>query len=372
MNVKKIHWIGVGLSSPPGIKYLINKGYSIEIWNRSPKKASNLLLSKNIKINELNIQNFESQLQPNDLIVSMLPSFMHIDFAKIAINKKCHFLTSSYYDDEYDSLKNDFIKNNNIFICEAGLDPGIDHLLASRLVDDFKNNTKKENISDISFVSLCGGFPLKHNEFRYKFSWTPLGVLKALKSKAKFITSFKETTSSFPFENITKLNFLKEVFETYPNRDSLPYLEEYKLSDYKNVIKHFERGTIRLNDWGQAWKEIFIKIKKGDDLEKLSEELWINNQYESDENDRVLLIVKLQAKDFNKNDIFNKTLFIDESRVIKNSAMSQCVSYTLALTIECILKNEQISGINRIFHDKKNVTYILNGLEKLGIKVREI
>ena len=115
-----------------------------------------------------------------------------------------------------------------------------------------------------------------------------------------------------------------------------------------------------------------IKIKKGDDLEKLSEELWINNQYESDENDRVLLIVKLQAKDFNKNDIFNKTLFIDESRVIKNSAMSQCVSYTLALTIECILKNEQISGINRIFHDKKNVTYILNGLEKLGIKVREI
>ena len=371
MNVKKIHWIGVGLSSPPGIHYLIDKGYSIDIWNRTPEKASKLL-SKNIKIHELNILNLESKLQPNDLIVSMLPASMHLEFAKIAINNKCHFLTSSYYDKQYNSLKNDFIKNNNIFICEAGLDPGIDHLLASRLVSEFKNNTKKENIFDINFVSLCGGFPLKNNKFRYKFSWTPLGVLKALKSQAKYISKFKETISSFPFENITKLNFQNEVFETYPNRDSLPYIEEYKLLDYKKIIAHFERGTIRLNDWGQAWKEIFIKIKNGDDLEKLSEELWINNQYKSDENDRVLLMVKLQARDFNKKDIFNKTLFIDESRVIKNSAMSQTVSYTMALTIECIFKNDQISGIYRIFHDKKNVTYILGGLEKLGIKVREI
>ena len=58
MNVKKIHWVGVGLSSPPGIKYLVDKGYKIEIWNRSPQKASNLLSGK-IKVNKLNIENFK-------------------------------------------------------------------------------------------------------------------------------------------------------------------------------------------------------------------------------------------------------------------------------------------------------------------------
>ena len=371
MNVKKIHWIGVGLSSPPGIKYLIDKGYDMEIWNRTPQKASRLL-SKRIKINQLNTENLRSKLQPNDLIVSMLPALMHLELAKIAITNKCHFLTSSYYDIQYDILKDEFKKNNNTFICEAGLDPGIDHLLASRLINNFKNNTRIENISSIDFYSLCGGFPLKENQFKYKFSWTPLGVLNALKSQAKYINNKKETISSFPFECITKLNFQNEVFETYPNRDSLPYIKEYQLSEYKKLIKHFERGTIRLNNWSKAWEKIFLKIKKGDDLKNLSENLWNHNQYDNDESDRVLLLVKLKAKDINKKNIFNQTLFIDESRIITNSAMSQCVSYTMALTVECIMQNDEISGINRIFHDQKNVNYILGNLEKLGIKIKSI
>lgn len=371
MNVKKIHWVGVGLSSPPGIKYLVDKGYKIEIWNRSPQKASNLLSGK-IKVNKLNIENFKSKLQPNDLIVSMLPASMHLDFAKISIAHKCHFLTSSYYDKKYDYLKKDFIKNKNIFICEAGLDPGIDHLFASRLISAFKNNTKKEKISSIEFLSLCGGFPLNTNEFKYKFSWTPLGVLNALKSQAKYIKNYKETLVTFPFEYVTKLNFQNEIFETYPNRDSLPYIKEYQLSEYKNLIQHFERGTIRLNEWSKAWQEIFLKVKKGVGLEKLSEELWNKNQYEKNEKDRVLLFVKLRAKDNNQSIIFDKTIFIDESRMVTKSAMSQCVSYTVALTIECIIRGKGFSGINRIFHDEINVSYILDNLENLGIKIKEI
>ena len=95
MNVKKIHWLGVGLSSPPGILYLSNKGYKLEVWNRTPEKASRLLSNK-IKVRKLDLNDLRNELNTNDLIVSMLPASNHIEIAKIAVQKKCHLLTSSY------------------------------------------------------------------------------------------------------------------------------------------------------------------------------------------------------------------------------------------------------------------------------------
>ena len=85
-----------------------------------------------------------------------------------------------------------------------------------------------------------------------------------------------------------------------------------------------------------------------------------------------MLYVNLSAKDVNDRLIYNKTLYIDESRDITQSAMSQCVSLTLALTVECLFDTKEISGIKRIFHDKKNVSYILKNLKKLGVTVKKI
>ena len=199
MNVKKIHWIGVGLSSPPGILYLVKQGYNLEVWNRSTEKASKLLKQKVI-INKLDLDKLKLVLNANDLIISMLPADMHLELAEIAMDHKCHFLNSSYYDSKYITLEKNFIENKKVFICEAGLDPGIDHILASKLVDDFKQNIKKDDLSSLSFTSMCGGFPLKPNKFKYKFSWTPLGVLKALRSPAKYIKNFDKIEASFPFK----------------------------------------------------------------------------------------------------------------------------------------------------------------------------
>ena len=370
MIINKIHWLGVGLSSPPGILYLNDQRYDLIVWNRSVDKAETLLKNK-INVNKLDISKFSKKLDKNDLIVSMLPASMHIEIAELAIKYKCHLVTSSYYDPQYEKLEPKFIDNDCLFICECGLDPGIDHLLAHKLIQEF-DKENHQDIKSVGFESMCGGFPEIPSNFKYKFSWSPLGVLKALNTPAKHIENFSEKKSEKPYKKINFIKFNNEKFETYPNRNSIPYINEYNLGKYLNILKHFERGTIRLDGWSKAWHEIFKNIEDKIDLENLSKKLWEENQYDNLENDRVLLYVKINSKNSSNNEIFNKTLYLDESRPIINSAMSQCVSYTVAFTIECIMKSENKKGIHRIFHDEKNVNYILNKLNEYGIKIKQL
>ena len=370
MIINKIHWLGVGLSSPPGILYLNEQRYNLLVWNRSVDKAQSLLKNK-IYVNQLDISSLSKKLDRNDLIVSMLPASMHMEIAKLAINYKCHLVTSSYHDPQYEKLEQKFIDNDCLFICECGLDPGIDHLLAHKLIQEFEKGNYQD-IKSIGFESMCGGFPEIPNNFKYKFSWSPQGVLKALNTPAIHIENFSEERSEKPYKKINFIEFNNEKFETYPNRNSIPYINEYNLGKYSNILEHFERGTIRLEGWSKAWNEIFKNIEDKIDLENLSKKLWEENQYDNLENDRVLLYVKIRSKNSNNNEIFNKTLYLDESRPIVNSAMSQCVSYTVAFTIECIMNLKNKKGIHRIFHDEKNVDYILNKLNECGIKIRQL
>lgn len=370
MIINKIHWLGVGLSSPPGILYLNEQRYDLLVWNRSVDKAQSLLNNK-IYVNQLDISSLSKKLERNDLIVSMLPASMHMEIAELAIKYKCHLVTSSYHDPQYEKLEQKFIDNDCLFICECGLDPGIDHLLAHKLIQEFEKGNYQD-IKSIWFESMCGGFPEIPNNFKYKFSWSPLGVLKALNTPANHIENFSEERSEKPYKKINFIEFNNEKFETYPNRNSIPYINEYNLGKYSNILEHFERGTIRLEGWSKAWNEIFKNIEDKIDLENLSKKLWEENQYDNLENDRVLLYVKIRSKNSNNNEIFNKTLYLDESRPIVNSAMSQCVSYTVAFTIECIMNSKNKKGIHRIFHDVKNVDYILNKLNECGIKIRQL
>ena len=368
MNIKTIHWLGVGLSSPPGIIELLNNKHKVEVWNRSVEKAA-LLLQNKIKVKFLNLDDLDKKLEPDDLIVSMLPANMHLEIANLAIKNKCHLLTSSYYDPKYIELEKGFQKNDCLFMCEAGLDPGIDHLLAHKLVYDFQKKINYEDVENIEFKSMCGGFPLIANDFKYKFSWSPVGVIRALNTQAKYIKQFKEIVADRPYEHVSLINFRDENFETYPNRNSIPYINSYLLDSIRDKIKHFERGTIRLKGWTEAWQNIFHKINNKEDIEKLGSELWESNKYLPQEKDRVLLYVSLRAEDKIGDIIYDRTIFIDDTRAIENSSMSNCVSLTVYSTIECILKNNSLSGVKRIFSDINNVDYILNRLDNFGVKI---
>ena len=98
----------------------------------------------------------------------------------------------------------------------------------------------------------------------------------------------------------------------------------------------------------------------------------VKNQFPKKSLPTRLPYVSLIAKDENQKIIFDKTMYIDESRNIQNSSMAQCVSYTVASTIERIMNTDLLIGIHRIFHDNENVSSILNNLEELGISIKEL
>jgi saccharopine dehydrogenase-like NADP-dependent oxidoreductase len=86
-----------------------------------------------------------------------------------------------------------------IFLNECGLDPGIDHIITMKLLDDIKD-IKAE---DKEYISYCGGVPSPDacdNCLGYKFSWSPQGALNALRNSAKYLKNSMEM--NIPSESV--------------------------------------------------------------------------------------------------------------------------------------------------------------------------
>ena len=306
-----------------------------------------------VTICEFDIKALEEKLAPTDIIVSMLPGDWHVPLAKLAISKKAHFVSSSYISPEMKNLHNAALKAGVSLVNEIGLDPGIDHLMAHKLVNELKKSELMNAETEVSFLSYCGGVPKVPNEFKYKFSWSPLGVLKALKSPSRSIKNFENFEVSRPWDAITSytapLNNPEE-FEVYPNRDSIPFIEQY-IFDRNWRIKQFVRGTLRLKGWAQAWANIFKEIEtlNGEAGEKrlseMSEQFWQNNAYSENEPDRVILCVDLKAEQ-NQNVFWHKTYKMDAWGDTQGTAMARLVSHPVYLAVTAITDNEIENGVS--------------------------
>ena len=224
--------------------------------------------------------------------------------------------------------------------------------MAHKLVTDYRQSKHYHIENELSFLSYCGGIPKFENDFKYKFSWSPLGVLKALKSPSKSLRNFKEFNVDRPWDAISSYQApleKAETFEVYPNRDSLPFMEDYKF-DPAWIVKNFVRGTLRLNGWSLAWQDIFKEIerltgKAGDNrLKEMSDQFWSENAYEKDEPDRVVLCVSLKAE--MKNSIeWHKTFVMDAWGNGESSAMSRLVSQPVSLAVEAVLHKKLEAGV---------------------------
>ena len=348
-----IHWCGTGLSAIPGLRKLILDGNKVIVWNRTVRKAREALEGIEVKIYAFDIEDLEKKLNPKDIVVSMLPGDWHVPLAKLAISKKAHFVSSSYISPEMRNLNNAALDAGVSLVNEIGLDPGIDHLMAHKLVDDFKKSEPMNAETEVSFLSYCGGVPKTPNEFKYKFSWSPLGVLKALKSPSRSIKNFENFEANRPWDSITSYNAplnKPEEFEVYPNRDSLPFIEQYEFNpDWK--IKQFVRGTLRLKGWAKAWDDIFKEIEtlNGEAGEKrlteMSEQFWQNNAYSENEPDRVILCVDLKAEQ-NQNVFWHKTYKMDAWGDMQGTAMARLVSHPVYLAVTAITDNEIENGVS--------------------------
>ena len=348
-----IHWCGTGLSAIPGLKKLILDGNDVIVWNRTVSKARKALEGVQVQINEFDMTTLGEKLAPRDIIVSMLPGDWHVPLAKLAISKKAHFVSSSYISPEMRNLNNDALKAEVSLVNEIGLDPGIDHLMAHKLVEELKKSNLINSETEISFLSYCGGVPKTPNDFKYKFSWSPLGVLKALKSPSRSIKDFENFEANRPWDAITSYNAPlnnPEKFEVYPNRDSLPFMEQYAF-DRKWKVKQFVRGTLRLKGWAKAWADIFREIETlhGQAGEKrlieMSEQFWRDYAYAENEPDRVILCVDLKAEEDN-HVIWHKTYKMDAWGDTQGTAMARLVSHPVSFAVKAIINDDTDHGVS--------------------------
>ena len=115
---------------------------------------------------------------------------------------------------------------------------------------DMINNIRASNKRIRSFVSFCGGVPAPESAdvpLKYKFSWSPKGVLTAGLNSATFKLNDKVETIEGKnlfrqfFPNLDITDVLK--LEGLANRNSLPYADTYglNLDETRTVF----RGTLR-------------------------------------------------------------------------------------------------------------------------------
>jgi saccharopine dehydrogenase-like NADP-dependent oxidoreductase len=347
-----IHWIGTGLSAIPGLRRLIERGHNVTVWNRSIDKAQAAVGDLTDNIKAFSMAAITADLAKGDTLVSMLPGDWHVPLAELCLAKGANFVSSSYISPEMAALDGQAKAAGLCFVNEVGLDPGIDHVMAHWLVADYRASEGYDPENELSFISYCGGVPKYENPFRYKFSWSPLGVLKALRSPSKSIEGFAEKDVARPWNAISSYTAplaKPEDFEVYPNRDSIPFMADYQFDpDWR--VKQFVRGTLRLNGWAKAWDSVFKEVEtlEGDAgearLKEMSDQFWAENSYDEGEPDRVILCVSLKAEKGGKT-AYHKTYALDAFGNEHGTAMAQLVSIPLSLAIEAVRAGEIPAGV---------------------------
>ena len=348
-----IHWCGTGLSAIPGLRRLIEAGHDVTVWNRTVEKAKEAVGDLTDKIEAFDFDAISGRVVAGDVVVSMLPGDWHVPLAQLCLDKGANFVSSSYIAPEMRALDSAAKEKGLALVNEVGLDPGIDHLMAHKLVAEYKASEAYDTANEISFISYCGGIPKIPNPFRYKFSWSPLGVLKALRSPSKSLKDGKPFDVSRPWDAITSYMAplpTPESFEVYPNRDSLPFMEDYQFGADWNV-RDFVRGTLRLNGWQEAWDAVFREIETlegeaGDArLKEMSDGFWAENAYDEGEPDRVVLCVGLKAVKDGK-EVWHKTYAMDAWGDERGTAMARLVSIPVSLAVESVMAGKIAPGVS--------------------------
>ena len=196
----------------------------------------------------------EPLVQQADIVVSLMPPHLHIELAKDCLKHKKHLVTSSYISPEIKAMDQAVKDAGLMFMCEMGLDPGIDHMTANQIIHSIQRVAAVIN----SFKSYCGGLVAPEsddNPWHYKFSWNPRNIITAGVGGARYLQNGKEV--DVPYEKIFDNNKRIKVeglgnLAYYPNRDSMRYLELYDVPD----IKTFLRATLRHPSFCKGWQAV--------------------------------------------------------------------------------------------------------------------
>ncbi len=268
--MKNIVLLGAGRSASALIQYLLKwaseNDFFVRIGDKNlsvaEEKISNHPRGQAFAFDVQKYEDCQSAVQNAAVIVSLLPAHLHVPIAQACIEAGVSMLTASYISPAMQALHNEAESKNIMILNEIGLDPGIDHLSAMEVLDDL--NEAGANIT--CFKSFCGGLVAPNSDtnlWGYKFSWNPRNVILAGQSTAKFMQNGQ--TKFVPYQRLftyTEPIHFSQIgdFEGYPNRDSLSYLQAYRIQKVPTVI----RGTIRKKGFSDAWN-VFVQLGLTDD-----------------------------------------------------------------------------------------------------------
>ena len=260
--MKTVLLIGAGKSATVLINYLIKEA-EINHWkfiiadadkNQVLAKTNNSKYAEAVQLDVTNEEQREKIIQRAHVVISMMPPFLHFLIAKDCVEFRKHLLTASYLDEKMKSLRDEIQHRKLFFLCEMGLDPGIDHMSAMKIIDSIKTQGGKIT----SFKSHCGGLVAPesdNNPWHYKISWNPRNILMAGSGGAEYKLNgeLKKISYQHLFDagNVVKVDGLNDL-AFYPNRDSLSYIPLYKLSEADTFI----RTTLRYPSFFIGWNAI--------------------------------------------------------------------------------------------------------------------
>ncbi|NLE63008.1 MAG: saccharopine dehydrogenase [Bacteroidales bacterium] len=286
--MKKVCVLGAGMVSMPIIRYLLQKNYEVCVASNDLSKVEKEVDTyPNGRLFIFDIQNqtqLSALVQENDIIVSLLPYVFHPVVAKECVRYAKHLVTASYIKPEMQALDAEAKKCGIAILNELGLDPGIDHMSAMRIIDHI--HAKGGKVEE--FYSLCGALPAPEsshdNPFRYKFSWSPKGVVLAGNNSALYKKKGQiiETPTENLFKDVFPIHFPDlEELDVYPNRDSLSYIDIYGIPEAKTIF----RGTIRYKGWCEsldAMKQLGLTLPVQEDLNGLTYAQYIARKIKAD------------------------------------------------------------------------------------------
>jgi saccharopine dehydrogenase-like NADP-dependent oxidoreductase len=260
--MKNIVVFGAGMVAGAHVDYLLNvPDLHVTVASRTLGKAQALVgdhpRGRAVQVNSDDEAGLEALIAEADLAVSLLPYAYHPTVARLCIKHGVHMVTTSYVKEAMAQLDEAARAAGVILLNEIGVDPGIDHMTAMRIIHGVQARGGRVT----KFVSWCGGLPAPEandNPFGYKFSWSPRGVLLAGKNSAHFLWDGQDVLipggELFDHYWTVPVEVEGQVigFDGYPNRDSLPYMQTYGIEHPQT----FFRGTLRYPGWCQTLRKI--------------------------------------------------------------------------------------------------------------------
>ncbi len=251
--MSKVLILGAGMVVKPIVSFLLKEGYEVTVASRTKSKAE-AVIGNHPKgqaigwtVEEMDV--LDKLVRDHDLTVSLLPFAYHVMVAEVCLKYAKNMVTTSYISEEMKKLNSRAEDKGVMILNEIGLDPGIDHMSAMRIIDNVHARGGKVD----EFYSFCGALPEKNaanNPFKYRFSWSPRGVIMAGNNAARYKKNGGkvEVEGKDLFKDVRYINFpgIGEM-EVYPNRNSLPYQGLYEIGESKTVM----RGTIRYQGWSR-------------------------------------------------------------------------------------------------------------------------